>query len=67
MVCPDNGVSFRAKKKRAIKTREDMEESYIPVVMSSNFKIPDFERLATNSIFKENKTIVQTEKSSCVS
>lgn len=32
------------------------------ITKSSNLKTPDFESSATNSIFKENKTIVQAKK-----
>lgn len=37
------------------------------IVKSSNLKTPDFESLATNSVFQENKTIVQAKKNSSIS
>lgn len=37
------------------------------ITKSSNLKTPDFESSATNSIFKENKTIVQAKKNSSIS
>lgn len=47
--------------------RNDLLSYEMHIAKSSNLKTPDFESLATNSIFKENEITVQAKKNSSIS